>query len=85
MAEKKNGKNGKKNEFEIWAQYSESISQLIADEAQRLKRLSAAMHSGESEYTLGDFLLDQTRNTTKLIEKYIEASDKAAGRPKRKT
>ena len=67
----------KKNEFEIFAQFNEGLAKLISEEALRLKRLSATTKAGKPKYTLGQFVLDQTKNMTKLIEAHIEAAEKS--------
>jgi hypothetical protein len=64
----------KKNEFEILAQFNQCMAQLIADGAQRFKHMAALMQPGKSSYTLGDFVLDQTKIVTNLLQAYTESA-----------
>jgi hypothetical protein len=69
--------NTKKNEFEIWAEFTQNVAKLFANEIQRMKGLADAMKPGRTEYSVGDFLQDQLKISTKLLEAYLKAARRA--------
>lgn len=87
MAETKRKKKGKqkkgqgrgkttetKNEYEIWSEFTEQIAKLASNEAKRLKDVAAAMKPGKAAYTVGDYLQDQLKNKSKLLDAYLKAA-----------
>lgn len=63
----------KKNEFEIASDYVTAIAKIASDQAARLANLVAVAAPPVAQYSLGDFLLNQMQNSTRLMETYVEA------------
>jgi hypothetical protein len=80
MAEDKEKENEKdkekKNEFEIYATYVSGLAKLAADQAMRWSELAKAVAPPRGDYSLGDFLLAQAQNSSKLIESYLKSATK---------
>jgi hypothetical protein len=74
MAEEK--EKDKKNEFEIYAAYVSGLAKLAADQAVRWSELAKVVAPAQGDYSLGDFLLAQAQNSTKLIESYLKSASK---------
>lgn len=69
-----NPRTPKINEFEVWSDFNELMAKLVAQKMERLTSLAEAMKPGKSSYSLGDFLQDQLRISTKFLEAYLKAS-----------
>jgi hypothetical protein len=64
------------NEFEIMSDFSATIAELVAKEAARVSHIVARIKSPKPTYTVGNYMLDQMKNSTRLLEAYLESMKK---------
>ena len=79
-----NGDSKTTNEFEMLAEFSTKLAKLIADQAERAQSLVSQKKYETPTYTLGNYMLDQLGNTTKLLDADISSrSRRRPNRPRR--